>query len=524
MLIKVKSESLLAEVRIFDLMINRNALTVGLMISSILLLILLEGLWLYRSYEKEWVDLRRDASIHLRTTLNDLRDSVMFRNVRPFIGDTAVADGGRIDVSDTMFHHSVTRVETSVHAIGDESSRQSNVRVFITTPSDSLQSDIVKPLMERLTQLNLPQDQDRTFVVRVTQDTVSRALLADRYGKVLAQHDIKLPVIINVIAGQEERKLGSIRARRIEFFRRQQPQNTTASILTDTLTTDIALYNPLLQYSASLAGTRLFLVRAIAPEIFFVVLLTTLTCGAFFLVYRNLRNQQQLVRAKDEFISNITHELKTPVATVSVALEALRNFNAMENRELAAEYLEIALKELGRLSKITDNILRISVLENNSPSISKEKIDLSEIAEKVAGSLKLQAESKGGEISLCYKGEDFAITGSVDHITNAITNLVDNAIKYSPESPHIRINVNGNAETVAVSVKDQGIGIDTEFHEKIFEKFFRVPRGNIHTVKGHGLGLNYVKFVTAVHQGKVNVQSEPGKGSEFTLTFPRSTR
>lgn len=493
------------------------------MISSILLLILLEGLWLYRSYEKEWFDLRRDANFHLRATLNELRDSVLFQNVQPFAGDTALLTKRPAMPPDTIFRHSITRVESTVHTIGDDHSAQSNVRVFITTPSDSLQSGIVKPLMERLSQMNLPEGQDKTFILRVTQDTVSRAFLADRYGKLLARHEIRLPLTINVITGPEEREAGPLRARWTTLLQRRQMPNAR-NILTDTITTDLALYNPLQQYSASLTGTRMFLLRAIAPEIFFVLLLTVLTCGAFLLVYRNLRNQQRLVHAKNEFISNITHELKTPVATVSVALEALRNFNAMEKRELAAEYLEIALKELGRLSKITDNILSISVLENNSESIAKEKIDLREIAEKAAASLKVQAESRHGVITITCNGDDFTLNGSTDHLTNAITNLVDNAIKYSPESPAISIRITGTPETVAISVSDQGIGIDAEFHEKVFEKFFRVPRGDIHAVKGHGLGLNYVKYVAALHQGKVTVRSEPEKGSEFRMTFPRIQR
>ncbi len=500
---------------------NRNALTVGLMITSIVLLILLEGLWLYRSYEKEWFDLRRDAGIHLRSAVSELRDSVLFQNVEPVSGDTALFVT-RDRAIDTLVHHSITRVESTIHSTGDDESTHSNVRLFITTPSDSLRPDIVKPLLERLAQTKGEPGRDKTFVIRLTQDTVPRTLLARRYRESLARQDIVLSVVINAMQAPDERHLGTIRKGRMNLLVRSRTPNVK-DILADTLTTDAAFYNPVRQYSASLVGTRSFLFREIAPEILFVLLLTALTGSAFILVYRNLRSQQRLVQAKNDFISNITHELKTPVATVSVALEALQNFNAMDKRELAAEYLEIALKELGRLSIITDNILQISVLENNPVAIPKRKLDLKVVADEVVTRLKVHAESKNGVISLISEGDDFTLTGSEEYITNAITNLVDNAIKYSPGSPLIGIKIISTPETLTISVADNGIGIDAEFHEKIFEKFFRVSQGDVHTVKGHGLGLNYVKSVATLHRGTVSLQSEPGKGSEFTITFSRSS-
>ena len=292
----------------------------------------------------------------------------------------------------------------------------------------------------------------------------------------------------------------------------------------DSLHSDPVGLNPVFKYTASFAGVRGFILKKIAPEILFSIFLTLMTCGAFALVYKNMREQQRLVAAKDEFISNVTHELKTPVATVSVALEALQNFSAINNPKLTREYLEIAQRELSRLSAMTDRILKTSVLEQPRVNLEFSRIDLFQLTESAVTSMRLLADSVGANVDFHSSGGYFKINGSAEHISNALYNLLDNALKYRSHSSHISVVLSEQFDMVTISIKDNGPGIDPSFHTKIFEKFFRVPSGDVHDTKGYGLGLNYVHTVVNHHGGKIQVKSVPGSGSEFILTFPKAER
>jgi len=261
--------------------------------------------------------------------------------------------------------------------------------------------------------------------------------------------------------------------------------------------------------------------RQIAPQILFSFFLTILTVIAFIILYRNLRAQQRLMELKNDFISNVTHELKTPVATVSVALEALKNFHALNDPKLTNEYLDIARNELNRLTLMTDKILKASVFENKGITIQKESVDLQKTVTQILDSMRLIFEKRQAKVSFTPEGESFIVEGEHAHITNVIYNLLDNALKYSPEMPVISIDLKEISDSVVLSVRDEGLGIPVEFKKKIFEKFFRVPTGDVHNIKGYGLGLSYVSGVVKAHQGSIEVESESGKGSTFIIRWPK---
>lgn len=224
---------------------------------------------------------------------------------------------------------------------------------------------------------------------------------------------------------------------------------------------------------------------------------------------------------KNDFISNVTHELKTPVATVSVALEALKNFHGLDNPARTKEYLEIAQNELKRLTLMTDKILKASVFENNGVVIQKESVDIQKITQQILDSLKLLFDKQKAQVSFQTEGNNFIVEGEAAHLTNVIYNFLDNALKYSPEHPQINIQLKETPTNLILSIQDNGIGIAPEYKKKVFEKFFRVPTGDVHNIKGYGLGLSYVASVMKAHGGTVDVVSEPGKGSNFIATFPK---
>ncbi len=276
-------------------------------------------------------------------------------------------------------------------------------------------------------------------------------------------------------------------------------------------------------YRAEFDTPTAYLLKKISLPVLLSVLLIGLTALSFIFIYRNLVAQKRLTAIKNEFIGNITHELKTPISTVSVAIEAMKNFNALQNPERTQEYLGIASQELNRLSLLVDKVLRLSMFETQQVELKYEWFDLKELVEEVMASMQLQFERYGADVQLHSQSDDFSIAIMADrmHITSVIYNLLDNALKYSKEKPQITINIEAKDEQVILQVKDNGIGIPASYKDKVFDKFFRVPHGDKHNIKGYGLGLSYVAHIIAQHKGTVDIESEEGKGTTFIIKLPK---
>ena len=230
--------------------------------------------------------------------------------------------------------------------------------------------------------------------------------------------------------------------------------------------------------------------------------------------------QKRLADIKNEFISNITHELKTPIATVSVAIEALRSFNASMDAQRSKEYLEISANELQRLSLLVDKVLKLSMFENKGIDLKYEPLNMQALIKEVASSMRLQFEKKNATVSISSEG-DSSLEGDRLHLVSVIFNLLDNALKYSYDNPHINITTIDGGNKLSLIVTDDGIGIPQEYREKVFEKFFRVPTGNLHNAKGYGLGLSYVAQVVKKHNGSIKVEPLEGGGSKFVIVIPK---
>lgn len=273
-------------------------------------------------------------------------------------------------------------------------------------------------------------------------------------------------------------------------------------------------------YRLSIENKVSYLLKKLSFPILFSIFLVGVTIASFVLLYRGLLKQQRLADLKNQFISNITHELKTPIATVGVAIEALKNFNAIHDPERTREYLDISQNELQRLSLLVDKVLKLSMFENRELELKKEQFDCKLLVEEVMNSLKLQFDKYHTKVKLHTEGYNFIIEADKLHITSVIYNLLDNALKYSKENPVIDVQLSSYPEYIEFSVSDNGIGIEPAYREKIFDKFFRVPTGDKHNIKGYGLGLSYVAEVIKRHHGHVYAESEFGKGSTFTAKMP----
>lgn len=277
-------------------------------------------------------------------------------------------------------------------------------------------------------------------------------------------------------------------------------------------------------YQAKFDNPTVFLFIKILPQAFLSLLLISFITIAFIFLYRNLVAQQKLAIFKNEFISNITHELKTPIATVNVAIEALRNFNALQNPERTKEYLAISSAEMQRLGLLVEKVLKLSMFESDKIVLNKEWFNLKLLVEEILDSIKIQFDKKNAIIKFNTSLQELFIEADKLHISSVLYNLLDNALKYSSNNAVVKLYLSMPANhLVELRIIDNGIGIAKQFQHKIFDKFFRVPTGDVHNIKGYGLGLSYVNHIIRQHNGSISVKSELGKGSEFTVLLPIST-
>ncbi len=274
-------------------------------------------------------------------------------------------------------------------------------------------------------------------------------------------------------------------------------------------------------FELRLGNSYPYLLKRITLPILFSIFLVGVTLLSFILLYRTLLRQHRLAEIKNEFISNITHELKTPIATVGVAIEALKNFNAMQDPQRTREYLDISSNELQRLSLLVDKVLKLSMLEKKEIELKFEKVDLKTVVDEVVTSMRLQLEKHHAHVMVTADG-DLTLHADRLHLLSVVFNLLDNSLKYSREDPMIQVAMQELGQQVQLRVTDNGIGISPEYKNKVFEKFFRVPAGDTHNAKGYGLGLSYVAHIVQKHKGTVSIESEEGKGTTVIIKLPKA--
>jgi signal transduction histidine kinase len=250
-------------------------------------------------------------------------------------------------------------------------------------------------------------------------------------------------------------------------------------------------------------------------------LITTLIISfAFYFLLRFIRLQRLFSQERLSFISNMTHEFKTPVATISVALESIVKYKLENNREKLYEYIHMSQMELERLNFMIEKILNLHPEEGTGLTLHVERVDLQLLIQHVINSLALLRQKKKATIHFAPSQQTILVMGDSIHLGNVFVNVLDNALKYAEQAPEIHITCKTTDHKVTVFVKDNGIGIAPIYHKKIFERFFRVPDFDVHNTKGSGLGLHYVKEILQQHQGTIKVQSNKGHGSTFIIQLP----
>jgi two-component system phosphate regulon sensor histidine kinase PhoR len=263
------------------------------------------------------------------------------------------------------------------------------------------------------------------------------------------------------------------------------------------------------------------IIREMAWMIIASIVFTTIIILAFAITVRTLFNQKKLSEIKSDFINNMTHELKTPLATISLAIDALTNDKVIHDADKIKIYSSMIKEENKRMNKQVEKILQAARLEKEEIKLNLQKLDTHQIINKVVDNLALQIQEKNGTLDLKLRATNPIIEADEVHFSNIIFNLLDNAMKYSNDAPHIEVETltTGNG-MLSIKVRDNGIGMDKETQSRVFERFYRAHTGNLHNVKGFGLGLSYVKAIVDAHDGKIRVESAVGKGSTFTVILP----
>lgn len=272
---------------------------------------------------------------------------------------------------------------------------------------------------------------------------------------------------------------------------------------------------------AEVEGFYTLILKDILPQALFALILVILTATAFILSYKSLKSQILLNEQRDDFVRNMSHEIRTPVATVKVALEALKNFNRRNEPEVLEEYLSMAVDETNRLERLINRVMAVS---NGGDKVVTERksVELRQFITEFLRSIKPRIEIENASVNAIFPDTSVIIEADILHLHGVIMNLIDNSIKYSAKPAIIDIELQAKENKAILIVSDHGPGIPEAYKSRIFDKFFRVPAGDVHNIKGYGLGLTYAQMVVNQHGGSIKYADNPGGGSRFIVTLPTS--
>ncbi|MGX1751992.1 sensor histidine kinase [Sphingobacterium sp. NPDC055346] len=348
-----------------------------------------------------------------------------------------------------------------------------------------------------------------SYVVRtINWNEATIDSLQIRLEKSLRERDMYSPFILQIsnLPNEEERNK--------EFYHQRYKESKSRPIVIDqseNLYLEVDYINP-----------TVYLLKQIGWQLFFSLILIIALIGTFWTLLVTIRKQNQLAKMRKAFVNNMTHELKTPVSTVMAAIESIQRYGAKDDKERMNRYLSISRQELEHLSDMIERVLQVDVAETNGVLLEKTWFDLDNLIDESMENAKLFAK-KEVDIQKTITGDSFQILADQAHIKNVINNLLDNAIKYAGDQVKINIALSENGDRYTLSIQDNGIGIPKAYQKGVFDLFFRVPSGNIHNVKGFGLGLAYVKQIVQQHQGTIDLSSEEAVGSTFVIDLPKQS-
>jgi two-component system phosphate regulon sensor histidine kinase PhoR len=348
--------------------------------------------------------------------------------------------------------------------------------------------------------------EDVSFEERVEQKKFEQIL-----SKNIVDHGIDLDFEYTVIKNNKQEVYQSC-----EFDKHTDCYYYRAGLMSDQIIDDTFLY---LYFPGQKAHVRASVGFLLSSTVILTLLMIVLFSFALYVIFK----QKKLSDVKNDFVNNMTHELKTPISTISLASQMLNDDSIPSEKKNTAHISRIIQTESKRLGYQVERVLQMAVLDQGHLVLKKSRIGMHEIVAIVMQNFKLQVESQNGKLEVIDESVCDLVNGDKVHLMNVVTNLMDNALKYSKDNPKIEVRMNNTVSTFNLKVKDNGIGISKENQRKVFDRFFRVSTGNVHDVKGFGLGLSYVKLIIEQHGGSINLSSDINKGTEFLIKLPLYT-
>lgn len=479
----------------------------ALTLLSLMILSLFVGYWNYQAYSKAKNQLATDIRYELGAAYNEVKDSYIQDDIFLFLNRNNQKDSMTITVTETgeendppkneifYFEHQKDKFPKK---IGDpldvkRTPRISSSRFKLAQNEKGNLVWVKKDSLAKQERFTFPEKKNKN----IFHDFFSSSI--DRDQQTYALFDKKLiaknlPSSYTVVNNDNHHAQGL----KIAYESKSFGNNTWEVVMSS--------YRP-------------YLFKKILPNILFSLFLLSIVGLAFWTLIQNWIQQQQLVKTKSEFINNMTHELKTPLATVGVALEAIADFDPVVDAAKTKEYIDISRNEVNRLSLLVDKVLNIAQFESEDPNLNLETIDLKAIIEKITRTMKVTLNNKGASLNIDTE-DNLYLKGDSVHLSNVIYNILDNALKYSPHQPTISISAKKENDRINLSIKDNGSGIAPTHLKYIFDRFYRIPTQDRHNVKGHGLGLSYVKEIVKLHGGSITAKSAVGEGTQFNITLP----
>jgi two-component system, OmpR family, phosphate regulon sensor histidine kinase PhoR len=347
---------------------------------------------------------------------------------------------------------------------------------------------------------------------RPIEERISTTELEKLLKKVFADKDIGQNFEFAVITPEETKPMTVVRS---DGFK---PDYTSTKYRVSLFPNDIFQKQNVLLVKFTVPGSNILtsLSWLMIASILFTLVIAVSSGLSIFVMIR----QKKTSDIKTDFINNMTHEFKTPIATISIAVDSINNPKVIQQPEIIKNYTRVIKEENNRMNTRVEQVLQMALLDSSEFKLNEKILDIHELIRKVTDNIRLQTENRNGQLNLLLKGERTMVMADESHMTNVFISILDNAIKYSPENPMIMVSTANSGNNIIISIEDHGIGMNSETQKKIFDKFFRVTSGNIHAIKGFGLGLSYAKAIVLSHKGEIKVSSQVDKGSRFDIILP----
>ncbi len=379
--------------------------------------------------------------------------------------------------------------------------RNPRFRPSFMLPSDQLLSEIMKPssIARSYTAFEIEEKLQKAFDMNGVKDTKFEFAITSDEG--LSSYELKSKNILKMADDTINNKKF--------FYIFQVPSGSTY----ENLVPDEAML-------LVVPNLKNIVFKQLRLMIGGAILFTLILCTAFYVTVHALFRQKKMSEIKNDFINNMTHEFKTPLATISLAVDAMRNEKVLQDRNKMSYFSGIIKEENKRMNKQVETILQASLMDRQEIQLNRRPIHVHEVIHAVLDNFNLQLAEKSGEATLQLSADNDLIEADEVHFSNLISNLVDNAVKYSKDSLLIKVSTINIGKNISIRIEDNGIGMNKETQKRIFEKFYRAHTGNLHNVKGFGLGLSYVKTMVDAHGGKIRVDSTLGRGTTFIIDMP----